>query len=210
MKISTSILSVENDYIKNAIDKLNNTDTDYIHLDIMDGIFVPNENWSYEFLKERLVDNKKPLDVHLMVSDVKKYIDLFSNFNPVFITFHYEAISEVGSVTNYIKSKNIKVGLAIKPATDVSEIVDYLPYVDLALVMSVEPGKGGQTFIENSVNKIEDLYKIRENQGYNYLIEVDGGINSETIKGCSKVDIAVAGKYVTSNDYQDALNNLKK
>ena len=205
MKISTSILSVENDYIKDAIDKLNNTNTDYIHLDIMDGIFVPNENWSYEFLKERLVDNKKPLDVHLMVSDVKKYIDLFSNFNPVFITFHYEAISEVGSVINYIKSKNIKVGLAIKPATDVSEIVDYLPYVDLALVMSVEPGKGGQTFIENSVNKIEDLYKIRENQGYNYLIEVDGGINSETI-----VDIAVAGKYVTSNDYQDSLNNLKK
>lgn len=210
MKISTSILSVENDYIKDAIDKLNNTNTDYIHLDIMDGIFVPNENWSYEFLKERLVDNKKPLDVHLMVSDVKKYIDLFSNFNPVFITFHYEAISEVGSVINYIKSKNIKVGLAIKPATDVSEIVDYLPYVDLALVMSVEPGKGGQTFIENSVNKIEDLYKIRENQGYNYLIEVDGGINSETIKECSKVDIAVAGKYVTSNDYQDSLNNLKK
>lgn len=210
MKISTSILSVENDYIKNAIDKLNNTDTDYIHLDIMDGIFVPNENWSYEFLKERLVDNKKPLDVHLMVSDVKKYIDLFSNFNPVFITFHYEAISEVGSVINYIKSKNIKVGLAIKPATDVSEIVDYLPYIDLALVMSVEPGKGGQAFIENSVNKIEDLYKIRENQEYNYLIEVDGGINSETIKGCSKVDIAVAGKYVTSSDYQDALNNLKK
>ena len=210
MKISTSILSVENEYIKDSIDKLNNTDTDYIHLDIMDGIFVPNQNWSYEFLKERLVDNKKPLDVHLMVSDVKKYIDLFSSFNPVFITFHYEAISEVGSVINYIKSKNIKVGLAIKPATDVSEIIDYLPYIDLALVMSVEPGKGGQTFIENSVNKIEDLYKIRENQGYNYLIEVDGGINSETIKGCSKVDIAVAGKYVTSNDYQDSLNNLKK
>ena len=102
MKISTSILSVENEYIKDSIDKLNNTDTDYIHLDIMDGIFVPNQNWSYEFLKERLVDNKKPLDVHLMVSDVKKYIDLFSSFNPVFITFHYEAISEVGSVINYI------------------------------------------------------------------------------------------------------------
>ena len=210
MKISTSILSVENNYIKESIDKLNYTDTDYIHLDIMDGIFVPNENWSYEFLKERLVDNKKPLDVHLMVSDVKKYIDLYSNFNPVFITFHYEAISEVGSVINYIKSKNIKVGLAIKPATDVSEIIDYLPYIDLALVMSVEPGKGGQTFMENSVNKIEDLYKIRERQGYNYLIEVDGGINSDTIKLCKNVDIAVAGKYVTSNSYQDALNNLKK
>ena len=210
MRISTSILSVENDYIKDAIDKLNNTNTDYIHLDIMDGIFVPNQNWSYEFLKERLVDNKKPLDVHLMVSDVKKYIDLFSSFNPEFITFHFEAISEVGSVINYIKSKNIKVGLAIKPATDVSEIVDYLPYIDLALVMSVEPGKGGQAFIENSVNKIEDLYRIRENQGYNYLIEVDGGINSETIKKCSKVDIAVAGKYVTSNNYDDALNSLKK
>ena len=210
MKISTSILSVENDYIKEAIDKLNTTNTDYIHLDIMDGIFVPNENWGYEFLKERLVDNKKPLDVHLMVSNVKKYIDLFSNFNPVFITFHYEAISEVGSVINYIKSLGIKVGLAIKPATDVSEIIEYLPYIDLALVMSVEPGKGGQEFIENSVSKIEDLYKIRETQGYDYLIEVDGGINQNTIKECSNVDIAVAGKYVTSQNYQEALDNLKK
>lgn len=210
MKISTSILSVENEYIKDSIDKLNNTNTDYIHLDIMDGLFVTNKSWSYEFLEERLVNNKKPLDVHLMVSDVKKYIDLFANLNPEFITFHYEAISEVGSVINYLKSKNIKVGLSIKPATDVSEIIDYLPYVDLVLVMSVEPGKGGQEFIENSTNKIDTLYKIREMKGYNYLIEVDGGINNETIRKCNNADIAVAGKYITSRDYNEAIDNLKK
>lgn len=210
MKVSTSILSVENEYIKDSIDKLNYTNTDYIHLDIMDGLFVTNKSWSYEFLEERLVDNHKKLDVHLMVSDVKKYIDLFANLNPEFITFHYEAITEVGSVINYLKSKNIKVGLSIKPATDVSEIIDYLPYVDLVLVMSVEPGKGGQEFIENSVNKIDALYKIREMKDYNYLIEVDGGINNETVKKCNNADIVVAGKYITSRDYNEAIDNLKK
>ena len=209
MKLSASILNIKEPK-REEVEKLSRLDVDYIHVDVMDGIFVDNRTYSYEEFKNILSLSNKPFDVHLMVSDVKKNIDLYSNLNPSFITFHYEAISEVGSVISYLKSLNIKVGLSIKPATDVSEIVDYLPYVDLVLVMSVEPGKGGQEFMENSVNKIEQLYQIRENQGYSYLIEVDGGINPDTIKKCSKVEIAVAGNYITSREYNEAIENLKK
>ena len=208
MKISTSILSVKTD-LKDAIDKLNNTDTDYLHIDIMDNIFVPNISWSYEFLKDRLINNSKPLDVHLMVSDVKKYIDDFSKLNPIYITFHYEAVDNVMEVINYIKSKNVKVGLAIKPGTKVTEIYDYLPYIDLLLVMSVEPGYGGQKFILNSSVKVNELVLYKEYKNLNYIIEVDGGINDETIKLVPKVDIAVSGSFITNNDYQESINKLK-
>lgn len=209
MKLSASILNIKEPK-REEVSKLSKLDIDYIHVDVMDGIFVENTTYSYEEFKEILSLSDKLKDVHLMVSDVKKNIDLYANLNPEFITFHYEAISEVGSVINYLKSKNIKVGLSIKPGTDVSEITSFLPYVDLILVMSVEPGKGGQEFIENSVNKINDLYKIREAQGYSYLIEVDGGINPDTIKKCEQVDIAVVGNYITSRDYKEAIENLKK
>lgn len=209
MKLSASILNIKEPK-REEVEKLSKLDIDYIHVDVMDGIFVDNKTYSYEEFSNILSLATKPFDVHLMVSDVKKNIDLYSKLNPSFITFHYEAISEVGSVINYLKSKNIKVGLSIKPGTDISEITSFLPYVDLVLVMSVEPGKGGQEFIENSVNKINDLYKIREAQGYSYLIEVDGGINPDTIKKCEQVDIAVVGNYITSRDYKEAIENLKK
>jgi len=130
--------------------------------------------------------------------------------NPKFITFHYEAVSEVGSVINYIKELGLGVGMSIKPSTDVSEIAKYLPFLDLILVMSVEPGKGGQTFIEESVKKIEQLYALREKENYNYLIEVDGGINNETIKKCNKADICVVGSYITKQDYEEAIRKLKE
>ena len=145
-----------------------------------------------------------------MVSDVKRYIDEFSKINPEFITFHYEAASEISSVINYIHELGIKVGMSIKPSTDVSEIVDYLPYLDLILVMSVEPGKGGQVFIEDSVRKMEQLYNLRERENYKYVIEVDGGINDETIKKCNKADIAVVGSYITKQNYEEAISNLRK
>ena len=129
----------------------------------MDGKFVSN-TVDMSLLPE-LVTSK---DIHLMVSDVKKYIDEFSKMNPEFLTFHYESVSEVGSVINYIKDLGIKVGMSIKPSTDVAEIAKYLPYLDLILVMSVEPGRGGQTFIEESIKKIEQLYNLREENNYHY------------------------------------------
>ena len=211
MKISASFLTIDN--IDN-VNKLVDCDIDYLHLDIMDGMFVNNKN---EVVN---INNKKPLDVHLMVNDVYKYIDIYKNLNPLFITFHYEAVTDVlevvnyikkfnikvGLSVNYIKKFNIKVGLSIKPSTKVEEIIPYLPYLDLILVMSVEPGQGGQSFIMDTVDKIK---KLKELKG-NYLIEVDGGINDNTINLVSDADIIVVGSYITSGDYEERIRNLKE
>lgn len=208
MEISASFLSIKED-LKNNIKKLDNSNIDYLHLDIMDNIFVPNITWSVEEIENLLNDTKSKKDVHLMVKDVIKYIDDYSKLNPEFITFHFEAVDNVLEIINYIKKKNIKVGLSIKPNTKVEEITDYLSLIDLVLVMSVEPGFGGQVFIPDSLNKIEKLYNIRKNNNYNYLIEVDGGINSSNIKYLDKCDIVVVGSFITNNsDYSKAISEL--
>ena len=208
MKISASILDIKEpkDLEVGKLDKL---DIDYIHLDVMDGIFVENTTYDYEEFYNITRHSSKPRDVHLMVSDVKKYIDNFLKLNPTFITFHFEAVSDVLSVINYIRNSGIKVGMAIKPQTEVSEIVDYLRYLDLVLVMSVEPGRGGQSFIDNSTKKIEQLSMVKESNNYSYLIEVDGGVNNETIKRCDKADICVVGSYITRNNYEESIRKLR-
>ena len=208
MKIAASFLDIKQNIVDEVI-KLSNENVDYMHLDVMDGIFVENKTYTFEEFYDIVKFVTKPKDVHLMVSDVKRYIDEFANLKPEFITFHFEAVSEVSSVINYIHEKGIKVGISIKPSTDVSEIAEYLPYVDLVLVMSVEPGRGGQTFIDSSIKKIEGLYNLRENENYNYLIEVDGGINDQTIKLCEKADICVVGSFITRQNYSEAIEKLK-
>jgi len=208
MKIAASFLDIKEPVVDEVL-KLSMEDIDYLHLDVMDGIFVENKTFTFEEFYNITRFTTKLKDVHLMVSDVKKHIDEFAKLNPEFITFHYEAVSEISSVINYIHEKGIKVGVSIKPSTDVSEIIDYLNYIDLVLVMSVEPGKGGQAFIEDSIKKIEQLYILREKHNYNYLIEVDGGINNETIKLCDKADIAVVGSYITKQDYEEAIKKLR-
>ena len=208
MKIAASFLDIKEPKI-DELNYLDSLDIDYIHIDVMDGIFVENKTYTYEEFYDITRFTIKPKDVHLMVSDVKRNIDEFAKMNPKFITFHYEAVSEVSSVINYIKELGIKVGMSIKPSTDVSEIVEYLDYLDLILVMSVEPGRGGQSFIEESVKKIEQLYNLREENNYHYLIEIDGGINNETIKKCNKADICVVGSYITKQDYKEAISKLR-
>lgn len=206
--ISVSILDVKEPKCE-EVTKLDSLDVDLIHLDVMDGIFVENKTYTYEQFYDMLKFTTKPKDIHLMVSNVKKYIDEFSKFNPKYITFHYETVSELSSVINYIKNLGIGVGMSIKPSTDVSEIVDYLDYLDLILVMSVEPGRGGQSFIPEVVDKIESLYRLREQNNYKYKIEVDGGINDETIKLCDKADICVVGSFITKNNPKEAIEKLK-
>ena len=208
MKIAASFLDIKEPKCE-ELTKLDSLDVDYIHLDVMDGIFVENKTYTYEEFYNITRLTTKPKDIHLMVSDVKKYIDEFSKMNPEFLTFHYEAVSEVSSVINYIKDLGIKVGMSFKPSTDVYEIAKYLPYLDLVLVMSVEPGKGGQAFIEESTKKIEQLYNLREKENYNYVIEVDGGINDATIRKCYKADICVVGSFITKQDYEEALRKLR-
>ena len=209
LKISASILDIKEPKAI-EVEKLSKLDIDYIHLDVMDGVFVENKTYDFIEFYNIIKNSNKPYDVHLMVSDVKKYIDEYARIHPSFITFHYEAVSDVRSVINYIRSLGIKVGISIKPTTSVSEIKKYLEYIDLVLVMSVEPGRGGQSFIIDSVSKIEQLDDLRKVKGYNYLIQVDGGINSETIKLCDKADICVVGSFITKNNYIESINLLRK
>lgn len=208
LKIAASFLDIKEPKVE-EVTKLSELDVDYIHLDVMDGIFVENKTYTFEEFYDIVKFVTKPKDVHLMVSDVKKYIDEFICLKPEFITFHFEAASDIYSVINYIKELGIKVGISIKPTTDIQEIYKYLGYIDLVLVMSVEPGKGGQIFIEESVRKINQLYDIRQKENYHYLIEVDGGINDETIKKCDKADICVVGSFITKQDYSEAIRKLR-
>lgn len=211
MKVSTSILSIKSNLSDN-IKILDKCGTDYIHLDIMDGNFVTNKTWDYSDIKDILKDISTPVDVHLMVSNLDYYIDNFSKLNPNNITFHLEATDNINKYINLIKEKNIKVGLAIKPNTDINLIIPYLEYLDLVLVMSVEPGAGGQKFIGSSCDRIKLLKEIKELYGYNYIIEVDGGINADTVKlvAASGVDLVVSGSYITNSDnYKERIDTLK-
>ena len=208
MKISASILSIK-DNLKPNVEKLDKTNIDFLHLDIMDGEFVPTKTWNGAQMKWLCENTTKRCDVHLMVNDVKSYVDDFVQVNPIYITFHEEAVDDVMDTINYIKSKGIGVGLSIKPNTKVETIYNYLPYVDLVLVMSVEPGKGGQQFILSSCDKINKLVEYRTENQLNYQIEVDGGINDMTVGLVRNADIIVVGSYITNNDYMTSVNKLK-
>ena len=206
--LSVSILGIK-EKIKKNIKKLDNLKIDYFHIDIMYGIFVENITWEYKEIEKILKHRTTKKDIHLMVKDVKKYVEEYINLNPSIITFHYEATDNHVELINYIKQHNIKAGISIKPNTEVSEIKELLNIVDLVLVMSVEPGKGGQKYIDNSTNKINELNKLREQNNYKYLIEVDGGINNETKEYAKNADILVVGSYITNNNYEEKINEFK-
>ena len=188
--ISTSILKLQKDYEKIRI--INESDTDMIHFDVMDGKFVSNQT-KYE----NLPILTKPIDIHLMVEDVYEYINKYLYLNPTYITFHAEIKENIDDIISYIKSKNIKVGIAIKPNTKIEEVISYLDKIDLILVMTVEPGEGGQPFMKDMIPKINDLRKLQKK--HNFKIEVDGGINKDTIKLCD-ADIYVVGSYITNSN----------
>lgn len=196
MKISASFLKIQTE--KEKVKQLD-TITDYMHFDIMDGKFVSNKTIDFKDMEEIAKEIQKPKDVHLMVLDIYKYVDMYKNINPEYITFHYEATKEIEDVINYIKSLGIKVGIAINPDTNPELLNPYLNLVDLVLVMSVFPGKGGQQFIDIS-SKIDYLNKKRQEENLKYIIEADGGINDETIKFIKDIDMAVVGSFITDSD----------
>lgn len=206
MKISASYLSIK-DNIEENIKRLDNSKIDYIHVDVMDGIFVPNKTLNFSIIKNILSNHTKNLDIHLMVNDVYGYIDKYAKLNPEFITFHYEVVDDPYLVIDYIKSYGIKAGISIKPNTDISVLDDLLDYVDLILVMSVEPGKGGQKFLEQTYDKLK--YLKDKKKCYHYVVEVDGGVNDTNIKNL-KCDIAVVGSFITNYDnYDEQIEKLK-
>lgn len=206
MKISASVLSVMNDNLEEIFLKLEETSTDYIHLDVIDGIFAPNKTDFLEY-KETLLKVAKPLDVHLMVNNVETYIENYKVLNPKIITFHLEVTNEVDKYIKKVKTF-AKVGISIKPSIRVEELAPYLDKIDVVLVMCAEPGRGGQPFMDMSA-KLKELYRLRNVNHYHYQIEVDCGINSETIKRVEIADIAVVGSYITKAiDYEKQIRNL--
>lgn len=202
MKIATSILNMKKDL--EHFNRLNHTTTDFIHLDIMDGNFVCNQSDMFDFVNNNIVE--KPLDIHLMVQNPIPYIEKYSQLNPNNITVHYEADCLLESLHS-IKEKNIKVGLAINPKTDVHQIEECLDKIDLLLIMSVEPGLGGQSYIDVS-NKLKEARNLQKK--YSFVIEVDGGIKDNNIASID-ADIAVVGSFITSKeDFQKQIDELKK
>ena len=215
MEISTSLLNVEEEKSIQIFYNLEIAKTDYFHIDVMDGKFV--ENNTIEMMR-KYADYLKnisnvPLDIHLMVEDVKKYVDIFASNRPNIISFHIETGGDILEKINYIKNDNCKVGIAINPETNIEEIYKYLPYIHLVLIMTVNPGKGGQKFIDDVILKIEKLKKYISENNLNNEIEVDGGINGDNIEKLKNigVDIASVGSFIiNSKDYKYTIKSLKK
>ena len=208
-KVSASILSVND--LDDTIKELNTLDIDYIHIDIMDGKFVPNTSFTYDQIKKIIEVSEKPFDVHLMVRDVEDYIYHYAMLNTEYITFHYEVLKDL-KIIKKIKNYGIKCGISVKPSTDIELIYELLPYIDMVLIMSVEPGRGGQKFIDNSLNKIKKLKDYIKKNNLNVIISVDGGINNNTGVNCVKngADMLVVGSaLINSNDKENFIKELK-
>ena len=206
MKVSVSVLSSS---IKpqDIVKKLDNSSADFIHIDIMDGKFVKNKSWTFGEVKKFTSYSHLPLDVHLMVNNPQKYIEDYALMNTSYLTFHYEAVKDIESIINEIKNYGLKVGISICPDTNVDVLFPYLKDIDLVLIMSVYPGKSGQSFIESSTDKIKLLKDEIIKQNVNTIISVDGGINDETAILCKDagVDMLVSASYI----HKDIINNIK-
>ena len=213
--VSPSILSADFANLERDIKKVENAGADWIHVDVMDGHFVPNITIGIPVVSSLRKVTNLLLDVHLMIENPEKYVEAFAKAGADIITFHYEACSnkdEIISIAKYLNENRVRVGIAVNPDTKIEEIFDVLPYVHMVLVMSVVPGKGGQKFIPETLDKVELLRKYCEENDLDMDIEVDGGINDETGKEAVEAgaNILVSGNYVlNADDYKEAINNLK-
>ena len=211
-----SVLSLDYSIFEKQCADLNQSSAHYLHFDVMDGHFVPNLTFGPDILKGfRKACPNMILDVHLMVDDPDMFIEAFVNAGADLITFHYEACTsheEIKKILAKIHSYGIKAGLVIKPKTDVSVLFDFLDQCDLILVMSVEPGFGGQKFMESSLDKVKALRKRIDESSLSCLIEIDGGINDITASFAIEAgaDVLVAGSYVFKGDIQQQINHLYK
>lgn len=213
MKISPSLLAADFLNLAKEIEKINSSDADFLHLDVMDGVFVPNISFGFPVLKGVAKMCKKPLDVHMMTVEPEKWISHVKDLGAAIMNVHQETCLHLYSTVQHIHEAGMKAGVTLNPATPVSTLVDIISELDLVLLMSVEPGFGGQPFIEHTLEKVKQLKELRDKSGSKAMIEIDGGVNEKTGAALAKAgaDMLVAGSYVFGNkDMNMAIRSLKR
>ena len=210
--IAPSLLAADFANLQRDSEMLNESKADWFHIDIMDGVFVPNISFGMPVLKAIAKHARKPLDVHLMIVDPDRYIEEFATLNAAILTVHYEACTHLHRSLQKIKSCGMKAGVALNPHTPVHVLKDIIDDIDLVCLMSVNPGFGGQSFIEKTFEKVIDLKALITSKGANTLIEIDGGVTDANARRLTEAgaDVLVAGSYVfKSDDPKAAIAGLK-
>ncbi len=207
--IAPSILSADFANLENEIRAVTDAGADWLHVDVMDGHFVPNITIGVPVVKSLKKVSKIPLDVHLMIENPEKYVEAFAKAGADTLTVHIEATKDPKALLQSIRKAGAKPGITLRPGTKLEEILPFLEMVDLVLVMTVEPGFGGQGFMKDQVTKIDRLRQEIDAKKLNCLIEVDGGVNEESLSYLKNADVLVAGSYVFGQDYKTAISKLK-